>query len=123
MRPDPFWLVLQESSEIGELLLHLGGQDGELLLKALRLETQLVVDPLEVSFAIPDGRQHRRRRPAVLHASDEVVEPPLDFGAVSLKTLTAAGALVERGGNPGAHGVRKIGHYARRRELSLERGE
>jgi hypothetical protein len=44
--PDPFWLVLEESGDIGELTLHPSGQDHELLLEALRLEVELAVDPI-----------------------------------------------------------------------------
>jgi len=44
VRSDPFWLVLQESCEIGELPLHPGGHNRELLLEVFRLETQLVAD-------------------------------------------------------------------------------
>jgi len=46
VRPNPFWLVLEESCDIGELTLHPGGEDHELLLEALRLEVELAVDPI-----------------------------------------------------------------------------
>ena len=80
MRPDPFWLVLQEAGDIGELTLHPGGEDHQLLLEALGLKAELAVDPFQVSLPLADRRQHRRRCSAVLDGDDEVLKLPLELG-------------------------------------------
>jgi len=73
VRPDPFWLVLQESGDIGELTLHPRGEDHELLLEVRRLKAQFAVEPIKLCLSVSDPAQYPRRGAVVLQRLAEIL--------------------------------------------------
>jgi len=121
VHPSPFWLILEESCDVVKLASGPRRKHRQLRLEVFWFRGELTFDPFEIRFPISHRLQHCGHGTVSLDAVHEVLEPPLDGGALSFQTPASTRPLVEDTCDTRGNNVRDVGHHLGGPELGLER--